>query len=129
MRIEHIALWTPDLERSHAFYTKWFGVRSSACYRNPRNGFSSYFLSFDGDARLELMQMPGIPTNANDIDRQAIGLIHFAVSLGSESAVDTLTENMRAAQVRVLSEPRRTGDGYYESCVLDPDGNRIELTV
>lgn len=129
MKIEHLALWTADLERAREFYTRWFAARASEPYRNPRNGFRSYFLSFDDGARLELMQMPGIPANANDVDRQALGLIHFAVALGSERAVDELTAQMRAAGVRVVSAPRRTGDGYYESCVLDPEGNRIELTV
>ena len=129
MQIEHLALWTPDLERSRAFYATWFAARAGERYHNPRTGFVSYFLSFDSGARLELMQMPGIPPNANDPDRQAMGLIHFAVSLGSEVAVDELTSRLQAAGHRVVSGPRRTGDGYYESCVLDPDGNRIELTA
>ncbi len=129
MHIEHLALWTPDLERSRDFYCRWFGAQDGQLYHNQRNGFRSYFLSFPQGPRLELMQMPGIPANANDIDRQALGLIHFAVSLGSEPAVDNLTAQLRAAGHRVVSGPRRTGDGYYESCVLDPDGNRLELTV
>lgn len=129
MKIEHLALWTTDLERARRFYATYFAAQPSPLYHNPRTNFRSYFLSFDQGARLELMQMPGIPTNANDVDRQATGLIHFALSLGSESAVNTLTERLRADGCRVISEPRRTGDGYYESCVLDPDGNRIELTV
>ncbi|HLP24299.1 MAG TPA: VOC family protein, partial [Acidobacteriota bacterium] len=58
-----------------------------------------------------------------------LGLAHFALSLGSEPAVYEKTERLRAAGVRVVSAPRRTGDGYYESVVLDPDGNRIEITV
>lgn len=129
MKIEHVALWTPDLERARRFYETYFAAQPNALYHNPRTAFRSYFLSFGGGARLELMQMPGIPASANDVDRQATGLIHFALSLGSESAVNTLTERLRADGYRVIAEPRRTGDGYYESCVLDPDGNRIELTV
>lgn len=129
MKIEHLALWTNDLERSRAFYETYFGARPNDLYLNPVNRFRSYFLSFDTGARLELMQMPDIPPNANNVDTQSLGLIHFAMSLGSEAAVDALTERIRAAGYRVISEARRTGDGYYESCVLDPDGNRIELTV
>jgi lactoylglutathione lyase len=129
MHVEHVALWTADLERARDFYTRWFGARAGEPYHNPRTGFRSYFLSFDQGPRLELMQMPGIPANANDVDRQALGLIHFAVSLGSTDAVNDLTARLRATGHRVVSEPRRTGDGYHESCVLDPDGNRIELTV
>lgn len=129
MQIEHIALWTHDLERVRRFYETYLGARAGARYHNARNGFSSYFLNFDTGARLELMQMPGIPANANDVDRQATGLIHFAVSLGSEPAVDELTARLQRDGFRIASAPRRTGDGYYESCVLDPDGNRIELTV
>ena len=128
MHIEHLALWTPDLERARAFYTDWLGARAGELYHNPSNGFRSYFLGFGQGPRLELMQMPGIPANANDIDRQSTGLIHFAVSLGSEAAVDALTARLQAAGHRIVSAPRHTGDGYYESCVLDPDGNRIELT-
>lgn len=129
MKIEHIALWTHELERSRAFYTRYFGATDGGLYHNARNQFRSYFLSFESGARLELMQMPGIPANANNVDAQATGLIHFAMALGSERAVDELTERLRADGYRVVSEARRTGDGYYESCVLDPDGNRIELTV
>lgn len=129
MKIEHIALWTHDLERARRFYETYLGARANELYHNPRTDFRSYFLSFDQGARLELMQMPGIPANANDVERQATGLIHFAISLGSEGAVDALTERLRGDGYRIVSNPRRTGDGYYESCVLDPDGNRIELTV
>ena len=78
MHLEHIALWTHDLERSREFYTGILGARAGAPYHNPKNGFRSYFLSFDTGARLELMQMPCIPANANNVDRQATGLIHFA---------------------------------------------------
>lgn len=129
MQIEHIALWTDDLERARRFYETYFSARAGERYHNPRNGFCSYFLSFATGARLELMQMPGIPANANDVDRQATGLIHFAASLGDEPAVDALTGRLQRDGYRVVSAPRRTSDGYYESCVLDPDGNRIELTV
>ena len=126
MRIEHVALWTRDLERLRAFYERWLGARAGDRYENPDHGFSSYFLSLEDGARLELMRMDSIP---DGVPEQMTGLAHFAVSLGSEAAVDELTAAMAAAGVEVLDGPRRTGDGYYESVVLDPDGNRVELTV
>ncbi len=129
MKIEHLALWTADLERARAFYTTHFGATANALYHNPRTGFRSYFLTFADGARLELMQRADIAARPGDPTRETLGLAHFAVSLGSEAAVDTLTARFAAAGVPVLSAPRRTGDGYYESVVLDPDGNRIELTV
>ena len=119
MRIEHLALWTDDLERLREWYERRLGGRAGARYENEASGFSSYFVEFDGGARLELMQMAGATGS----------FAHVALSLGSEAAVDEATERLRAAGVEVADEPRRTGDGYYESVVLDPDGNRIELTV
>lgn len=129
MKIEHLALWTPDLERVRAFYATWFGAEAGAPYHNPRSGFSSYFLRFADGARLELMQRPDVAPRSEGPERETHGLAHLAIALGSEAAVSALTERMRAAGVTVLSAPRRTGDGYYESVVLDPDGNRLELTV
>lgn len=129
MHIEHIALWTHDLERARAFYTIYFEGSAGEKYVNPAHGFASYFISFAGGARLELMQMDGIPANANSPERQSVGWIHAAFSVGSRAQVDTLTERLRGDGYRVVGEPRTTGDGYYESVVLDPDGNRIEITV
>ena len=129
MRIEHVAIWTRELERLRAFYERWFGARAGERYENASTGFSSYFLELGSGARLELMAMDSIPDSLADPLAQATGLIHFAVSLGSEAAVDELTAQLAADGVPVLDGPRRTGDGYYESVVLDPDGNRIELTV
>lgn len=129
MRIEHVAIWTRDLERLREFYERSFGARAGERYERPAHGYASYFLAFDSGARLELMAMESIPDSRDDPFTQAQGLIHFAVSLGSEAAVDELTARLAAEGVRVLDGPRRTGDGYYESTVLDPDGNRLELTV
>lgn len=129
MRIDHVALWVDDLERMKDFYAKSFKGAASDRYQNPRSGFASYFLYFDDGARLELMQMPGIPANANDTQRQAQGLIHLAFATGSALAVEQLTEQLCAAGAPLLSAPRLTGDGYYESVVLDPEGNRIEITI
>ncbi len=128
MQIEHIAIWSQRLEELRAFYETYFGARAGAKYSNAK-GFQSYFLSFDGGARLELMQRADIPLNANDVQRQATGLIHLAFQLGSAQRVDELTARLANDGFSVLSLPRTTGDGYYESCVLDPDGNRIEITV
>jgi lactoylglutathione lyase len=129
MRIEHIAVWTHDVERLREFYERYFGATAGPVYENPDNRFRSYFLGFSGGARLELMQMPEIPATLDDPLRQFTGFIHIAISVGTETAVDALTERLRADGHRVLDGPRRTGDGYYESTVQDPDGNRIELTV
>ena len=129
MRIEHIAIWTHRLEDLKAFYETYFGATAGEKYVNPRKGFESYFLTFEGGARLELMRMPTIPASLNSVGTQSTGLIHFAMSVGSEAAVDQLTARLRADSYLVLDGPRRTGDGYYESVVLDPDGNRVEITV
>lgn len=128
MKIEHVAIWTNQLEEMKAFYTGFFQAVAGEKYHNPTKNFHSYFLSFDGGARLELMQMPDIPGNKNDVMEQNIGLIHIAISAGSKEKVDALTETIRAAGYPVIGEPRRTGDGYYESVILDPDNNRIEIT-
>lgn len=129
MRLEHAAIWTRDLEGLKQFYERYLGARAGDRYVNSAKGFCSYFLEFDDGARLELMQMASIPDSRDDPIAQATGLIHLAFALGSEAAVDELTRRLAGDGYRVLDGPRRTGDGYYESAVLDPDGNRIELTV
>ena len=129
MKIEHIAIWTNQLETMRSFYETYFNGRSNDKYSNVNKGFHSYFLSFDDGARLELMQMPNIPPNTNSVEQQNLGLIHFAISVGSKEQVDTLTNQLRQDGYTVLGEPRTTGDGYYESVVLDPDNNRIEITI
>lgn len=144
MTIEHVAIWARDLEALRDFYVRWFGARSNDRYENRVRGFRSYFLVFGGDAgagsgapggaRLELMEMPGIvePVRVGECgnnDDQRFGMAHFAVKVGSREAVISLTEDLRRAGVRVLSEPRQTGDGYFEACILDPEGNRVEITA
>ena len=129
MRIEHIAIWSKDLEKLKAFYLKYFHAISGEKYVNQKKNFQSYFLSFDSGCRLELMQMPGIARHEHGFDQQFIGLIHFAVSVGSRQKVDELTEQLRNDGYQIVGEPRTTGDGYYESVVLDPEGNRIEITI
>lgn len=125
--IEHVALWTPDLERARGFYERYFDATAGDKYVNSEKDFSSYFLTFESGARLELMQTPELSSAASQ--GPVIGYGHIAISLGSEEAVDRMTEALRTDGYPVESGPRRTGDGYYESVVLDPDGNRVELTV
>ncbi len=129
MKIEHLAIWVKDLEKMKAFYEQFFNARSNEMYHNPTKNFRSYFLSFESGCRLELMQKPEIPNNLNDPERQYTGIIHFAVSVGSPEKVNFLTEQLRSAGYQIVGEPRTTGDGYYESVVLDPEKNRIEITI
>ena len=128
MRIEHVAIWTRNIEKLKMFYIDYFGGIAGEKYTNSKKSFESYFITFNSGARLELMQMPSILLNLNETGSQFIGLIHIAISVGSIEKVNSLTEELLKAGVTVVSEPHFTGDGYYESCVLDPDGNRIELT-
>ena len=127
MHIEHIAIWTRDLERLKTFYETYFEGKANDKYVNAAKQFESYFLAFASSARLELMQMPTVLPSRDE--GQIFGYAHLAFSVGSEAQVDAITERLREAGCQVVSGPRRTGDGYYESCVLDPDGNRVEITV
>ena len=129
MTIEHLAIWVNDLEKMKSFYEKYFKAKAGEKYHNPIKNFTSYFLSFEKGCRLELMQKPEIPDNQNDIMLQYIGIIHFAISVGSKEKVNTLTETMRSDGYTIVGEPRTTGDGYYESVILDPENNRIEITI
>ena len=129
MKIEHVAVWAKDLEKLKEFYINYFNATANEKYFNPTKNFSSYFLSFDSGARLEIMHMPTIPQNKNNPYDQFTGFVHLAFSVGSEEKVDRLTKLLAKDGFDVLDGPRKTGDGYYESCVLDPEGNRIEITV
>jgi lactoylglutathione lyase len=126
MAIEHVAIWTGHLEALRDFYVRFLGARAGPLYRSQRRPFESCFLSFETGARLELMRLPGLAPAAGPDPR--VGLAHLAFSVGSRARVDALTAELRAAGVTVVSEPRTTGDGYYESVVLDPDGNVVEIT-
>lgn len=126
MRIEHIAMYVTDLERARDFFVKYFGARSNEGYHNRTTDFRSYFLSFDDGARLEIMNKPNMDDPEKGLART--GYIHIAFRLGSREAVDTLTAKMKADGYEVVSGPRTTGDGYYESCVIGIEGNLIEMT-
>jgi lactoylglutathione lyase len=129
MRIEHIALWTDNIERCKRFYVTYFGAMASTGYVNVKKGFESCFLSFTDGARIELMKTTSLTPVVIEPGAHRMGLTHVAVSVGSEEQVDVLTQRLKADGFPILDGPRRTGDGYYESVVLDPDGNRIEITV
>ncbi|MDZ7718827.1 MAG: VOC family protein [Balneolaceae bacterium] len=129
MHIEHLAIWTKDIDRMKKFYEKYFQATSNDLYINPTKKFKSYFLTFDSGARLELMQRPDIESNQSSDGREVYGYAHLAISVGSEETVNRLTNILKEDGFTVLDGPRRTGDGYYESVVTDPDGNRIEITV
>lgn len=126
MKIEHLAIWVRDLDKMKEFYCKYFGANASEKYCNPKKEFESYFLSFEEGARIELMKKSGVNKAVRE---ELIGLAHVAISVGSKSDVDQLTERLRSNGFTVAGEPRTTGDGYYESVILDPEGNRIEITV
>lgn len=129
MRIDHVGIWTADLERLKAFYECYFGALAGPKYENPGRQFSSYSLGFAAGCRIELMHVPGLFPRQEPPHTSAIGYAHIAVSVGSEREVDSLTARLRDDGLRVLDGPRRTGDDFYESVVLDPDGNRIEITA
>ena len=129
MKIEHLAIWVRDLEGMRTFYEKYFEARAGSLYHNPAKNFRSYFLSFQTGPRLEIMHKPEISINKNEASDEYLGIIHFAISVGSKEKVDGLTEKLGSAGYTIKGEPRTTGDGYYESVVQDPEGNLIEITV
>jgi len=127
MKIDHLAIWADDLELLRKFYIEYFNVSCGEKYVNTKKNFASYFLSFGEDkTRIELMHIPDMqqPTSRGDLK----GLAHFAISVGGKEAVDALTERLRNDGYTIVSEPRTTGDGYYECAVSDPEGNYIEIT-
>jgi len=129
IRIEHVAVWTEDLERLADFYATYFGATAGAKYTNPAKGYESRFLSFEGGARLEVMRSSTLQPVKHQRGAQRMGLTHLALSVGSKYQVDELTSRLRLGGFEIVDGPRQTGDGYYESVILDPDGNRIEITA
>ncbi len=127
MKIEHIAMYVENLEACRDFFVKYLGGAANDGYHNKTTGFRSYFISFDDGARLEVMNKPGIV--GVDIKPESMGYSHIAFSVGSKERVDELTKEIEAAGYKVVSGPRTTGDGYYESQIVVIEGNRIEITV
>ncbi|BFK81104.1 MULTISPECIES: VOC family protein [Clostridium] len=126
MRIEHIAMYVNDLEATKEFFVKFFNASSNDKYNNPKTGLQTYFLTFEDNARLEIMTRPDVVSSKKSL--MQTGYIHLAFSVGSKEKVDELTTELKEAGYEVLSGPRTTGDGYYESCILGPEGNQIEIT-
>ncbi|MBQ8094068.1 MAG: VOC family protein [Clostridia bacterium] len=127
MKIEHVAMYVNDLEAARQFFVRYLGAVSGDGYVNTRTGFRSYFLTFEDGARLEIMNKPGVASQNSS--NEHLGYAHIAFSLGSREQVDALTNQMASDGYAVVSGPRVTGDGYYESCIACIEGNRIELTV
>jgi len=128
VKIEHLAIWVSDIEKMRAFYETYFKAVAGEKYVNSKKEFTSYFLSFSEGARLELMHKPEIASMPHQ-GNERLGIIHFAISVGSKTKVNSLTELLRKQGFKIVGEPRKTGDGYYESVVLDPEGNQIEITI
>ena len=126
MQIEHIAMNVNVIEKTKEFFVKYFNATSNEGYHNPNTDFRSYFLSFDDGARLEIMNRSQMKDEEKTLNRT--GYIHIAFSLGSKKQVDDLTERLRNDGFSVVSGPRTTGDGYYESCIIGIEGNQIEIT-
>ena len=127
MRIEHIAMYVNDLDAARNFFVRYFNAKSNEGYHNKTTDFCSYFLSFEDGARLEIMKKPVMEDCQKTLSRT--GYVHIAFSLGSKEAVDTLTDVLKHDGYDVISGPRTTGDGYYESCIIGIEGNQIEITV
>lgn len=129
MKIQHVALWCTEIEVTREFYISYFNATSNAKYVNPSTGFQSYFLIFDNDVRIELMFKPTVQARLSRMEDEHIGIAHLSFQVDNAEAVDALTEQLRGDGYRIASHPRKTGDGYYESVIFDPDGNRIEITA
>jgi lactoylglutathione lyase len=126
VKIEHVAMYVNDLEAARDFFVKYLGGKSNDGYHNVNTDFRSFFISFDDGARLELMNKPGLVDAEKQLNRT--GYIHIAFSVGSREKVDELSERLKSDGFEVVSGPRTTGDGYYESCIVGIEGNQVEIT-
>lgn len=130
MTIDHIAIWTTQLEKMKDYYVRYFDGIANIKYRNNENQYESYFVSFDSGSRIELMQKPGIPENLNDtVEKQYLGIIHLAFGLENMELVNQKLKELAGDGYKILRGPRKTGDGYWEFETLDPDNNRIEVSA
>lgn len=127
MTIEHIAMYVNDLAAARDFFIKYFDAKANDGYHNKTTDFRSFFLTFDDGARLEIMNKPQMADDKKTLNRT--GYIHIAFSVGSKEKVDVLTKQLKDDGYEVISGPRTTGDGYYESCIIGIEGNQIEITV
>ena len=126
MKINHVALYVNDLERMKIFYEKYFDAKSNKMYYNQKTGLKTFFLEFNNGCRLEIMTKDKLNNNKKELND--IGYIHIAFSVGSKDKVNELTKRLENDGYKIISQPRITGDGYYESCVIDPEDNQIEIT-
>jgi len=124
-KINHIALYVNDLERMRLFYEKYFNAKANEMYHNPKTSLKTYFLEFEGSCRIEIMTRENLNNVAKELND--VGYIHIAFSVGSKDRVDELTELLENDGYKIISKPRTTGDGYYESCIFDPEGNQVEI--
>ena len=132
MELQHIAIWTRQLEEMKMFYQKYFGGTPNEKYVSEKEFdalFSSYFLTFDSGAQLELMEMETIPEGNKAGGLGSLGFTHIAFNAGEKAEVDRIVEMLRSDGYQIAGEPRVTGDDYYEAVVLDPEGNRVEIIV
>lgn len=136
MQIDHVAMYVEDLERAKEFFVRYFGGIANDGYHNRKTDFRSYFLTFEKGARLEIMKKPGVSKvdgKSQQVNgscgQERLGYTHIAFSVGSRENVDALTTKLKADGYEVVSVPRTTGDGYYESCVVCVEGNLVEITV
>lgn len=127
MHIEHVAMYVKDLEKAKEFFVKYFNAKANDLYHNKKANFKSYFLSFDNGSRLEIMTKPEMEDDEKTLNRT--GYVHLAFSSGSKEAVDELTARLKTDGYKVISGPRTTGDGYYESLIVVIKGNQIEVTI
>jgi lactoylglutathione lyase len=125
MKINHVALYVNDLEKMKTFYEKYFNAKSNKMYHNQNTGLKTYFLEVDNECRIEIMTKD----NLNNIKKEVnnTGYIHIAFSVGSKDKVNELTKQLENDGYKIKSQPRITGDGYYESCIFDPENNQIEI--
>ena len=82
-------------------------------------------MEFNQGVRLEIMIIPDLIKN---FKKNSIGFSHIAFSAGSKEKVEQLTRQLSLDGYNIISYPRTTGDGYYESVIEDPDGNSLEIT-
>lgn len=130
--LEHVAIWVKDLEEMKDFYCSFFNGEANEKYESTSEfhaNFESYFVSFGDGSRLELMYMPTIPEGINVNGNESIGLTHIAFSMKNKEEVDAMAKKAHDMNYQIILEPHQTGDGYYEACILDPEGNRVEITV